>query len=132
MQNIETQSGDNFTHLFGDWTMAIYTDSLPGMPRNTAPARDRYVSRNLRQIYNRLSVTGAEPAPWPFANITLPIGSRTSSSMIVGTMEFWKLAMPGSGSSQQLIFTNMSNGSFQGSDSAQVSIFHCPSAAACP
>ena len=132
VQNIETQSGDNFTHLFGDWTMAIYTDSLPGMPRNTAPARDRYVSRNLRQIYNRLSVTGAEPAPWPFANITLPIGSRTSSSMIVGTMEFWKLTMPGSGSSQQLIFTNMSNGSFQGSDSAQVSIFHCPSAAACP
>jgi hypothetical protein len=130
--NVESQSGEGFTHLFGDFTMAIYTDSLPGLPRNTAPARDRYVSRNLRQIYNRLFQTSSEPAPWPFTNITLPIGSRQSSSMIVGTMEFWKLTMPSSGSSQQLIFTSSSNGSFSGSDSAQVSIFHCPSAAACP
>ena len=132
VQNIETQSGDNFTHLFGDWTMAIYTDSLPGLPRNTAPARDRYVSRNLRQLYNRLFVTAAEPFPFPVANITMPIGGRQSSSMIVGTMEYWKLTMPNSGSSQQLIFTSSSNGTFAGSDSAQVSIFHCPSAAACP
>ena len=130
--NVEAQSGEQFPALFGDWSMAIYTDSLPGMPRATAPARDRFVSRNLRLIYNRLFTTGSEPQPFPVNNLSLPVAGRTNSAMIVGTMEFWKLTMPSSGTSQQLIFTSASNGSFPSSDNAQVSIFHCPSAAACP
>jgi hypothetical protein len=132
--NIEAQSGETFQALFGDFSMALYTDSLPGMPKATAPARDRYVSRNLRKIYDRLFTTsgGSLPLDFPITNHTLPVNAKSSSSMIVGTMEFWKLTMPGSGNAMQLIFDVPGGGSFPANNEAQVSVFHCPSSTACP
>ena len=132
--NIAAQAGETFQALFGDFAMALYSDSLPGMPRASAPARDRYVSRNLRQIYARLNFT--DPGNFPFAFPvpvgTVPVQAKTTSSMIVGTMTFWKLTMPSSGSEVRLHFAANGGGTFPVNDAAQVSVLHCPSASACP
>ena len=132
--NVETQAGESFQSLFGDFAMAVYSDSLPGMPRASAPARDRFVSRNLRQIYARLNSVDAAtyPLPFPVTLPALPVGSTASSSMLVGTMHFWKLTMPSSGGAMRLHFTSSSGGSFPSGDHAQVTVLHCPSALACP
>jgi hypothetical protein len=51
--------------------------------------------------------------------------------MFPGTMDFFVLTAPSSGSALGLEFAPTS-GSFSSSLGAQVSVFHCPSASACP
>jgi hypothetical protein len=50
--------GENqpFPNLFANFALALYTDSLPGLGRTTAPAADQFMSRNVRQMWNRLFV----------------------------------------------------------------------------
>jgi hypothetical protein len=134
VDNIATQAGEPFEALFGDFTAAVFGDSLPGFPRNTVVARDRFVSRNLRQIYNRLFTTsgGSLPTAFPVVARTMPVGGKATSTMLIGTMEYWKLTMPSSGGSMQLHFAKQGGGTFPSSYTAQLSILRCPSAAACP
>jgi hypothetical protein len=136
--NIEAASGEQFPALFGDFSMAIYSDSLPGLPRASAPARDRFVSRNLRLIYNRIyttSLTGSDPLPRPFPVLLrdVPIGAKTNSTMVGGTMESWRVLMPASGSEMRLHFAKQGGGSFPAGYDAQLTVLRCPpSPAACP
>ncbi len=55
--NIEAAAGKAFPDLFADFGLALVTDSLPGYPRTIAPAADRFVSRNVRQLWSRLYTT---------------------------------------------------------------------------
>lgn len=133
--NVETQSGETLQSLFGDFAMAIYSDSLPGLPRASAPARNRYAPpRNMRQIFARLNFTDPTdfPTVFPAALGTIPVQGKGTSAMKVGTMEFWKLTMPASGSDLRLHFAATGGGAFPSADEAQVTVLHCPSAAACP
>jgi hypothetical protein len=136
--NVEAQSGEQFPALFGDFSMAVYSDSLPGMPRASAPARDRYVSRNLRLIYNRIYTTslgGGSPLPFPFPVRLgdVPIGAKTTSTLTGGTMEYWRVVMPSSGSEMRLHFAKQGGGSFPANYNAQLTVIHCPATpGACP
>jgi hypothetical protein len=135
--NITAQAGEPFEGLFGDFSAAIFGDSLPGYPRNSVTARDRFQSRNLRQIYGRLfALNGGPgtsfPTEFPVTARMLPVGGKSTSGMLIGTMEYWKLTMPSSGSDMRLHFAKQGGGSFPSSYGAQVSILRCPSASACP
>ena len=70
--NIAAAAGEPFANLFGDFSLALWTDSIPGIPRSAIPARNRFQSRNLRQIYQRLFDTNAQnplvPRPYPGAS----------------------------------------------------------------
>jgi hypothetical protein len=115
----------------------VYTDSLAGIPRDQVPAQFRYSSRNLRQLYQALfnAVSGptAEiPRPFPIALQSIPSGSSISGEMLVGTMDFFRLTAPASGAAERLTFSRPDGAAFDPSLHAQVSVFRCPSAEACP
>jgi hypothetical protein len=135
--NVAAQAGEPFNGLFGDFTAAVFGDSLPGFPRTTVTARDRFLSRNLRLIYNRIytntqGTSNPLPTPFPVVAMTLPVGSKSTSSMLIGTMEYWKLTMPSTGTDMRLHFQKQGGGSFPSSYLAQLSVLRCPAASACP
>ncbi len=95
--NIEAATGQSFPEMFADFGLAIYTDSLPGLPRNTAPAADRFTSRNVSQLWARLFTTAGPASDIPYARpvALFPITSDTSSSiMSPGTTSFYRLDTP--------------------------------------
>jgi hypothetical protein len=132
--NVAAASGQSFSTLFGEFALALYTDSLPGIPRSSIPAQLRFTSRNLRALYakqhERNPSTFGEAFPLPVHVLTA--GSARSEAMHPGTMDFFLLTAPSSGSALALSFQSSSGGSFTSTLGAQVSVFHCPSAAACP
>ncbi|HEU4988404.1 MAG TPA: hypothetical protein VFT41_01315 [Gemmatimonadaceae bacterium] len=95
--NIEAAMGTPFPTLFSDFGLALYTDSLPGLPRNTAPAVDRFVTRNMPQLWARLYVTSGPSAdvPYPAPVRLFSITADTSSSLMSpGTTAYYRLDTP--------------------------------------
>ena len=94
--NVESVAGESFPVLFGDWALALWTDSIPGHPRASVPPRNRYKSRNLRKIYARLNeIAPAQfPRVYPLVPRTLAAGASLESSMYPGTMEYFLTQAP--------------------------------------
>lgn len=90
--NIENVAQESFPVLFGDWALALWTDSIPGHPRTSVPARNRYKSRNLRQIYARLNFIAPQvfPRVYPLVPRGLAFGASVQSSMYPGSMEYFE------------------------------------------
>jgi hypothetical protein len=91
--NIANAAGEPFDALFGDFSLAVYTDSLPGIPKSSIPVRNRFVRRNLRRMYQRLYDTSQPNSliTRPFPILTVPLTGSISSSMVPGTMAFYRL-----------------------------------------
>jgi hypothetical protein len=89
--NIEAIAGESFGTLFGDFALALWTDSVPGHPRSSVPVRNRFKSRNLRQIYARLNTVAPQQFPrvYPLVPRPLPFGTTLQSSMYPGAMEYF-------------------------------------------
>ena len=133
--NVEAASGEPFPTLFGEFSLALYTDSLPGIPRSSIPPELRFTSRNLRALYGKQHERNPSnfSATFPIEALTLTSGTARSEAMHPGTMDFFVLTAPSSGSPIGLTFApDASTSTFAGSLGAQVSVFRCPSAAACP
>ena len=92
--NIASAAGESFDGLFGDFSLALYTDSLPGTPKSSIPVRNRFARRNLRRMYQRLYDTsnGSSFVPQPFPIVTVPLEGSVSASMVPGTMVFYRLS----------------------------------------
>ena len=92
--NIAFAAGESFDGLFGDFSLALFTDSLPGIPKSSVPVRNRFARRNLRRMYQRLFDTsnGSSFVPRPFPILTVPLTGSISASMVPGTMAFYRLA----------------------------------------
>jgi hypothetical protein len=92
--NIAAAAGESFDGLFGDFSLALYTDSLPGIPKASIPVRNRFARRNLRQMYQRLFDTsnGSTFVPRPFPIVTVPLAGSITASMVPGTMAFYRLS----------------------------------------
>ena len=71
--NVAAAGGESFPSLFGDFSVALWTDSLPGVAREAIPARYRFTSRNFREIYGRLNAVspGGFPRTYPQRNAAL-------------------------------------------------------------
>lgn len=91
--NVAFAAGESFDALFGDFSLALYTDSLPGIPKSSIPARNRFARRNLRKMYQRLFDTsnGSSFVPRPFPILTVPLTGSITASMVPGTMTFYRL-----------------------------------------
>ncbi|HWG54642.1 MAG TPA: hypothetical protein VN677_15210 [Gemmatimonadaceae bacterium] len=137
VDNMQTQTGESLPQLFGDFSVALYTDSLVGLSRSVIPARWRFQSRNLREmfqaLYNATSDDRADfPRPFPTPVQTLAPSGTESASMVPGTEQFYRLQLTRSGSNVELQFTDPGGNAFTNQLlGAQVSVFRCPSAQAC-
>ena len=126
--NIENVAAESFPVLFGDWAIALWTDSIPGHPRTSVPARNRYKSRNLRQIYARLNAIAPQvfPRVYPLVLRPLGVGASLESSMYPGTMEYFETTSPAADPAIGFRFSRTDGQVFAASLRAQLGLFRLP------
>jgi hypothetical protein len=126
--NVENVAAEPFTALFGDWAIALWTDSIPGHPRTAVPARNRFKSRNLRQLFAGLNAANPQnfPRRYPLVPRTLGFGSTVESSMLPGTMEFFQLGSSTSDPAVGLRFARPDGQVFADALKPQLGVFRLP------
>jgi len=126
--NVEDKANETFPNLFGDFTTALYTDSLPGVPRAQIPARLRFASRNFRQIFKRfadIDQTGKTP-PFPFEPGGLASGQAASGTVAQGSMLYYRLTTQPNEPTIGLRFARGDLTPFAPDDQVQIGIFRLP------
>ena len=126
--NVENVAMESFPALFGDWAIALWTDSIPGHPRAAVPARNRFKSRNLRQLYARLNAVDPQnfAREYPLVPRVLGFGLSVESSMLPGTMEFFRLMSSTSDPAVGLRFARPDGQVFTETLKPQLGIFRLP------
>jgi hypothetical protein len=127
--DIEQATGQSFPSLFANFGLALYTDSLSGLPRNTAPAANRFVSRNVRQLWARLYATSGGSSQFPLANPVQLFPVTTDSATAVmypGTMTFFRLDTPATAATTSIQFSAPGGAAFPSGLRAQMAIFRLP------
>jgi hypothetical protein len=123
--NIAAAAGAPFASLFGDFSLALYTDSLPGVPKSSIPPRDRFTTRTLRQLYqayfNAAGPSGSVPLPFPIAPSVLT--GSVSATMLPGTPTFYQVNTAGGAAQVQIQFTAPGGSALAGSLHPQLSVF---------
>jgi hypothetical protein len=127
--DIEQATGQPFPALFADFGLALYTDSLPGLPRATAPAADRFTTRNLRQLWARLFTTSGPstniPRPMPVA--LFPVTNDTSTAVLYpGTVTYFRLDTPASSAAVSIRFAAPGGQSFAATLNPELAVFRLP------
>lgn len=97
--NVEARTGERFASLFGDFSVAIWADSIPGVPRAQVPSRYRFQSRNLRQLMARQALIAGWDDPFPVKPLRIPVGGYGEGPLMPGTMVYGVLGpfVPGQG-----------------------------------
>jgi hypothetical protein len=129
LADLTAATGQSFQTLFANFGMALYTDSLPGLPRSTAPAPNRFVSRNLRQLWGRLFVlAGGDPSiPLAFPVQLFPVTADTSTAIMVpGTMTYFRLDTPSTAASVTIRFSAPGGSPLASTLQPQLSVFRLP------
>ena len=125
--NIENATGQSFPALFSDFGLALFTDSLPGLARNTAPAADRFLSRNVRQLWNRYYVTSQGTAPLAYPVQVFPISTDTTTAIMdPGAMSFFRLDTPGNQPTVSIQFAGPAGAALPATVRPQLAIFRLP------
>jgi hypothetical protein len=126
--NVEAIAGESFATLFGDFALALWTDSIPGHPRSSVPVRNRFKSRNLRQIYARLNSVAPQQFPrvYPLVPRPLPFGTTLTSSMYAGSMEYFLSPSQASDPGVGFRFTRESGSALATTLRPQLGIFRLP------
>lgn len=127
--DLEAAAGEPFPDFFPRFGLALYTDSLPGLPRTTAPAADRFVSRNLRQIWARLFQTsgGTVDVPRVFPIRIFPVTTDTAASLLApGTMTFFRLDTPVADSTVTIRFSTPRGAALDPALRPRIAIFRLP------
>jgi hypothetical protein len=121
--NVEARAGEPFASLFGDFSIALWADSLPGVPRASVAPRHRFVSRNLRQLMARQAIVAGWTEPFPIKPVRVPVGGYAEGSIMPGTMVFGSLG-PFSPAQPPLLlgFARQDGSAFGASDGAQMAI----------
>ncbi len=126
---LEQVSGESFPQLFADFGLALYTDSLPGLPRATAPAANRFLSRNLRQLWARLYATSGPAPDIPLAMPVqlFPVGADTSTFVLLpGTVTYFRLDTPPGSATVSLRFAGPAGAAFATNLVPQIAVFRLP------
>ncbi|HEY2164150.1 MAG TPA: hypothetical protein VGH04_09180 [Gemmatimonadaceae bacterium] len=127
--NIESASGQPFPNLFANFALALYTDSLPGLARSTAPAADRFTSRNVRQIWNRLFITSGGESDIPFASplALFPISADASLAVLdPGTSSYFRLDTKATDATVSIQFSGAGGAALPSALKPQLAIFRLP------
>jgi len=131
---IASVMGTPFTQLFADFGLSLYTDSLPGLPRATAPAADRFVTRNVSELWARLYTTNVAQnggptfdIPFPMPVQLFPISSDTTTYVLLpGTMTYFRLDTPTNAAAVSIQFAGPGGVAFPGGLVPQLAIFRLP------
>ena len=126
--NVENVAAESFPVLFGDWALALWTDSIPDHPRTSVPARNRFKSRNLRVIYARLNTIAPQnfPRVYPLVPRGIGFGSTVESSMYPGSMEYFTVVTPSNDPSVGFRFVRSTGVVFADALKAQLGLFRLP------
>ena len=126
--NVENVAAESFPALFGDWAIALWTDSIPGHPRTSVPARNRFKSRNLRVIYARLNTVDPAQFPRPYPLVPRQLGflSSLESSMFPGSMEYFNLLSSATDPAVGFRFARPEGQVFADALKAQLGVFRLP------
>jgi hypothetical protein len=126
--NVENVAAESFPGLFGDWAIALWTDSIPGHPRTSVPVRNRFQSRNLRLIYARLNAIAPQQFPrvYPLVPRFIGFGSSAQSSMFPGSMEYFELISSAADPAVGLRFARQDGQAFLDALRAQLGVFRLP------
>lgn len=123
--NIAAAAGESFPSLFGDFSLALYTDSIAGVAKASIPIRDRFTSRTLRRLYQALyNAAGPSrdvPRPFPIAPVAL--AGTVNATMVPGTMAFYQLSTSAGSSAVTLQFAAPGGAALAASLRPQLSIF---------
>jgi hypothetical protein len=107
--NIEAAAHASFPSLFGHFSVALYTDSIPGVARSQVPAQDRFLSRDLRRLYAAYyRVAGPSPdvpAVFPLQPASLPVTGTVPGSLQPGAMAFYTATSSASADSITVTFS---------------------------
>jgi hypothetical protein len=128
-QSIVDATGQSFPSLFSDFGIAVYADSLPGLPRNTAPPADRFTTRNLEQLWARLYTTSGPSTEFPLAmplQLKTVTTDTTSRSLYPGTPAYYRLDTPTSAAAVTLLFSAPGAHALTASLHPQLAIFRLP------
>ena len=128
--NIEAAMGESFQTLFADFGVSLYTDSIPGLARTTVPQNDRFVTRNLRQMYAAL-FRAAGPSPdvprqFPIVVQGIAANQAVSASILPGTVSYYRLDTSAGSGPVQLRFATPTGTALSASLRPQVAIFRLP------
>jgi hypothetical protein len=126
--NIESASGQSFSSLFANFGLSLVTDSLPGLPPTTAPAADRFVTRNIRQLWARLFATASSAAfPRAFPILINPVtADTTSQTMVPDTSAYFRLNSQPAQPAVSLRFSAAGNVALSRGLKPQLAIFRLP------
>lgn len=114
--NIAQASGLPFSVFFGNFGIAAYTDSIPGVARSAIPAPYRFTSYNLRDLYALVHNI------YPLLPATLT-SAGLSGKIVPGTSAYYQLATPAGSGSVSLTFGGTGGGVFPASLHPQVNVF---------
>jgi hypothetical protein len=126
---IAAASGRPFPSVFADFSTALYTDSFPGLSRATAPAADRFVTRNMRQLWARLFTTGGPSTTFPLAmplDLFAITTDTTTFVMNPGAMSYWRLDTGATDSTVSIRFSTPGGNPFSPALHPQLAIFRLP------
>jgi hypothetical protein len=127
--NIESATGEPFQRLFADFGIALYADSIAGLARSAVPQRDRFVTRNLRQLYAALFRAAGPstdiPRAIPIAVQTILPNQAATGSMVPGTVAYYRVDIP-SGEAMQLRFATPAGTALPSALRPQVAVLRLP------
>ena len=126
--DLQQVTGQTFPALFSNFGMALYTDSLPGLPRTTAPAANRFISRNVKQLWARLFATSAgSDVPTASPLVLTPITTDTTTAVLLpGTMTFFRIDTPASAATVTIQFSAPGGLPFSPQLLPQIAVFRLP------
>lgn len=121
--NVEARAGEPFAKLFGDFSVALWADSLPGAPRSAMAPRYRFATRNLRQLMARQATISGWEAAWPVVTVRVPKDGYAEGSVLQGTMVFGTYGPFANGAGASVLtFAKSGGGAFAPSDGAQLGV----------
>jgi hypothetical protein len=128
--NIESATGESFPGLFADFGLSLYTDSLLGVPRADIPARDRFRTRNLRQMYAAL-FRAAGPSPdvpraFPIVPRVIPATGAVKATIVPGTVTYYRVDTPATGGPVTIRLATPTGTALPASLRPQIAIFRLP------
>lgn len=126
--DLQQVTGQSFPTLFSNFGVALYADSLPGLPRTTAPAANRFLSRNVKQLWARLFTTSAGSGVSTSSPLVLiPITTDTTTSILLpGTMTFFRLDTPAAATTVTIQFSAPGGLPFSPLLFPQIAVFRLP------
>lgn len=124
--NVEAAAGERFAPLFGDFSLALFADSLPGIPRAAVPPRLRFAGRSLRQLMAREATVQGFPVPFPLVTYLAGPGVALHSQMPPGTMVHAIVPSDATTPRIRFSFTTLSLAPLDAALGAQVGILRLP------